>query len=496
LSERQLEKRNMNNERNLRVVIIGAGMAGILAAIKLREAGYRDLTVYEKGYDIGGTWRENTYPGLTCDTPSHNYTYSFAPNPEWTRHLPPGHEIQAYFQRVVADHGIRELIRFNEEVVRCEYLHGQWHLQTRAGRSDRADVLIAATGVLHHPSQPDIPGLDTFAGTCFHSARWDHDVPLDGKRIGIIGNGSTGSQLVASLVKRARVTHFQRTAQWIMPVTNELFSEAQRDAFRRDPQLLHDLKFDPDYMAKVRLFTTAVADAESPEAAQIEAVCAAHLEQSILDPALREKLRPGYRAACKRLIFSPDYYQAIQQPNAELVTDGIERVEPAGVRTRDGRLHELDVLALATGFNAHLFMRPAQVIGRGGIRLDDVWAKRPSAYLAIAIPEFPNLFMLNGPTGPVGNFSLIEIAEMEWAYISQLLDLLKRGECQEISVRREAMDAYEQRRLDKARTTIFGSGCKSWYLDAEGVPSTWPWDYAAFEQAMAAPRLEDYELLG
>jgi cation diffusion facilitator CzcD-associated flavoprotein CzcO len=281
-----------------------------------------------------------------------------------------------------------------------------------------------------------------------------------------------------------------------MPVTNELFSEAQRDAFRRDPQLLHDLKFDPDYMAKVRLFTTAVADAESPEAAQIEAVCAAHLEQSILDPALREKLRPSYRAACKRLIFSPDYYQAIQQPNAELVTDGIERVEPAGVRTRDGRLHELDVLALATGFNAHLFMRPAQVIGRGGIRLDDVWAKRPSAYLAIAIPEFPNLFMLNGPTGPVGNFSLIEIAEMEWAYISQLLDLLKRGECQEISVRREAMDAYEQRRLDKARTTIFGSGCKSWYLDAEGVPSTWPWDYAAFEQAMAAPRLEDYELLG
>ncbi len=178
------------------------------------------------------------------------------------------------------------------------------------------------------------------------------------------------------------------------------------------------------------------------------------------------------------------------------MTDGIERVEPAGVRTRDGRLHELDVLAFATGFNAHLFMRPAQVIGRGGIRLDDVWAKRPSAYLAIAIPEFPNLFMLNGPTGPVGNFSLIEIAEMEWAYISQLLDLLKRGECQEISVRREAMDAYEQRRLDKARTTIFGSGCKSWYLDAEGVPSTWPWDYAAFEQAMAAPRLEDYELLG
>lgn len=485
----------MNTDRNLRVVIMGAGMAGILAAIKLREAGYQDLTVYEKGDDVGGTWRENTYPGLTCDTPSHNYTYSFAPNPEWTRQLPPGAEIQAYFRRVVADYRIRELIRFNEEIVHCEYRDGQWHLQTRTGRRDCADVLIAATGVLHHPSYPSLPGLETFEGAYFHSARWDHSVPLDGKRIGIIGNGSTGTQLVAALVKRAQVKHFQRTAQWVMPVTNDLFTEAQRSAFRCDPQLLHDLKYDPTYMAKVRHFTTAVADAASPEAAQIEAVCAAHLEQSIADPVLREKLRPTYRAACKRLIFSPDYYQAIQQPNAELINDGIERIEPTGVRTRDGKLHELDVLALATGFNAHLFMRPTQVIGRGGVSLDAVWAKRPSAYLSIAIPEFPNLFMLNGPTGPVGNFSLIEIAEMEWAYISQLLDLLKSGGYREISVRHEAMLAYEQRRLEKAKTTVFGSGCTSWYLDADGVPSTWPWDYAAFEQAMASPTLEDYELV-
>jgi cation diffusion facilitator CzcD-associated flavoprotein CzcO len=485
----------MNIDRNLRVVVIGAGMAGILAAIKLREAGYRDLTVYEKGADVGGTWRENTYPGLTCDTPSHNYTYSFAPNPEWTRQLPPGAEIQTYFRQVVADYRIRELIRFNEEIVHCEYRDSQWHLQTRTGRRDQADVLIAATGVLHHPSYPSLPGLETFEGACFHSARWDHSVTLDGKRIGIIGNGSTGTQLVAALVKRAQVKHFQRTAQWVMPVTNDLFTEAQRTAFRSDPQLLHDLKYDPTYMAKVRHFTTAVADAASPEAAQIEAVCATHLEQSIVDPVLREKLRPTYRAACKRLIFSPDYYQAIQQPNADLVNDGIERIEPTGVRTRDGKLHELDVLALATGFNAHLFMRPTQVIGRGGVSLDEVWAKRPSAYLSIAIPEFPNLFMLNGPTGPVGNFSLIEIAEMEWAYISQLLDLLKSGRCREISVRREAMHAYEQRRLEKAKTTVFGSGCTSWYLDAEGVPSTWPWDYAAFEQAMACPNLEDYELV-
>lgn len=486
-----------SNQTELRFVVIGAGMAGILALIKLREAGYNNVVCYEKGSSVGGTWRENTYPGLHCDTPAHNYAYSFALNPDWSHYLAPGPEIHEYFERVVDEFKVRDLIRLNEEVNRCAYSDGHWHIETKSGIQDQADVVIAATGVLHHPSYPKIDGLESFEGTCFHTARWDHSVPLDGKRIGIIGNGSTGVQLVSALVSRAsKVKHFQRTAQWIMPVPNPAYTEEQKAAFRANPQLLQDLKYDENYFRNVKNFTTAVADANSAEIAEIEAICKQNLEQSVHDPVLQEKLRPNYQAACKRLIFSPDYYEAIQRSNAELVTEGIERVEAKGIRTRDGRLHELDVIALATGFHAHKFMRPIKVTGRNGVELDNFWAKRPTAYLAISMPDFPNFFMLNGPTGPVGNFSLTEIAEFEWDYIAQLIEMLSSGRCREISVTREAMADYEEKRIAKAKKTVFGSGCSSWYLDAEGVPSTWPWDHDAFEQAMKQPKLEDYELVG
>ena len=482
------------NPRSLRFVILGAGMAGILAGIKLLQAGRRDFTIYEKADRLGGTWRENTYPGLTCDVPSHAYTYSFAPNPDWSRHLPPGAEIQDYFERTADGYGVRDFIRFNEEIVRCEYQGGRWQLETRGGHRDQADVVIAATGVLHHPSQPDIPGLERFQGTLFHTARWDHSVPLDGRRVGVVGNGSTGVQIISALAGRAgKVSHFQRTAQWIMPVENGYFSEEQKQAFRDDPELLRYMQNEPQYVANVERFTNAIIDADSPEMAQIEAIVRDNLEQSVADPVLREKLRPNYRAACKRLIFSPDYYRAIQHPDAELVTAGIECVEEHGVRTRDGRLHELDVLALATGFKADMFLRPMQVTGRDGARLDEFWAKRPQAYLAVSMPQFPNLFMLNGPTGPVGNFSLIDIAEKQWAYIEQLIARLEHG-TREISVTPAAMDAYEERRIDAAKNTIFASGCRSWYLDAEGVPASWPWSYRDFADAMAAPQLDCFDI--
>ncbi len=480
---------------DIRIIIIGAGMAGILAGIKLKEAGYRNFVIYEKADRIGGTWRENTYPGLTCDVPSHAYTYSFEPNPDWSRHLPPGDEIQDYFERTVDKYGIRDFMRFNEEIVRCEFADGVWSIETRGGTRDQAPVVIAATGVLHHPRMPDIPGMDRFQGALFHTARWDHSVPLDGRRIGVVGNGSTGVQIISALAGRAaKLQHFQRTAQWIMPVENGFFSEEQKQAFRNDPELLRYMQNEPEYLASVKRFTDAIVKVDSPEMAQIEAVVLENLEKSVRDPVLKEKLRPNYRAACKRLIFSPDYYEAIQHPNSELVTEGIECIEETGIRTCDGQLHELDVIALATGFKADMFMRPMNVVGRDGVRLNDIWEKRPSAYLAVTMPDFPNLFMLNGPTGPVGNFSLIDIAERQWGYIEQLLDRLRRGENREISVRPEAMMDYDQRRIAAAKTTIFGSGCSSWYLDAEGVPATWPWTYQDFADAMQAPELAQFDL--
>ncbi|GAB3103888.1 NAD(P)/FAD-dependent oxidoreductase [Aestuariicella hydrocarbonica] len=481
--------------RELRFVIIGAGMAGILSAIKLREAGFQNVTIYEKAARIGGTWRENTYPGLTCDVPSHSYTYSFAPNPDWSQIMPPGGEIQRYFEGIVADYRV-DNIAFNQEVIRCEFDGDRWQLETAAGIKDSADFVIAATGVLHHPRWPDIKGADSFAGALFHSAQWDHAVPLEGKRIGIIGNGSTGVQIVSELAPRAaKLCHFQRTPQWIMPIENRPFTNEEKQALRSDPALLHQVQNDPTLNASIERFSEAIVDPDSDAMHEIETLVIGNLDNSVSDPVLREKLRPDYRVACKRLIFSTDYYEKVQHPNAELVVEGIECIEPAGVRTKDGRLIELDVIVFATGFHADQFMRPMNVTGRNGTLLNEVWTPKPTAYMAISIPEFPNLFMLNGPNGPVGNFSLIEIAEQQWHYISQLIDKVASGECRHIAATREALEAFDKARISAAKTTVFGSGCQSWYLDAEGVPATWPWSRARFAEEMQAPKLDAFEML-
>ena len=477
----------------LRIAVIGAGMAGILSAIKLTEAGYADFTVYEKGDGFGGTWRENTYPGLACDVPSHLYSYSFALTPDWSHRFSPGQEIHAYFERVAREHGVEQKTRFGDEVTRCEFIDGRWHLETVHGHHDDVDVVIAATGVLHHPRLPDIEGLDTFEGRAFHSARWDHDVKLEGARLGVVGTGSTAIQIVAGVVDRvAELSLFQRTAQWIMPQENPAYTAEERAAFRDDPARLGDLH---TYLAEAfGIFANAVIDADSAGIKMIEDTCLANLENNVRDPELRERLRPTYRAACKRLIISPDFYDAIQRPNAELVTDPIERIEPRGVRTADGRLHELDVLVLATGFKANAFMRPMAIIGRDGVRLDDEWAKRPNAYLSISIPDFPNFFMLNGPNGPVGNFSLIEVAELQFGYILQLLEQLRAGECREISATRDAMEAFEELRTEASAKTVWVTGCQSWYLDDRGIPATWPWSFDRFREEMRAPKPAAFEL--
>jgi cation diffusion facilitator CzcD-associated flavoprotein CzcO len=479
-----------------RFVVVGAGMAGILSAVRLVEAGFTDVTVYEKADSLGGTWRENTYPGVACDVPSHLYSYSFAPNPEWSHVFSPGAEIRDYLSDVARRHGVDSRIRYGTEVSRLEYADGRWRLETAGGDTDEADVVIAATGVLHHPSYPDIEGIDSFGGAAFHSARWDHSVPLEGARVGVVGTGSTAVQIIGSIVDTVGELHlFQRTAQWVLPVPNRPFTEEERAQYQADPAAMRDLR---DELSKTFTegFANAVVDAESPQVKMLQELCKANLEHSVADPELRERLRPNYRAACKRLIISPNFYEAIQRPNARLVTEGIERVERDGVRTADDRLHELDVLVLATGFRVDRFMRPIEVVGRNGVTLDAVWAKRPSAYLSVSIPEFPNLFMLNGPNGPVGNFSLIDVAELQFAYIMQLVERLAAGECREVCATHEATEQFEADRVEAAKSTVWVTGCRSWYLDDRGVPAVWPWTFDRFREEMAAPRLEDYDLVG
>lgn len=480
---------------SLRAVIVGAGMAGIAAAVRLREAGLADVAIYEKGDRIGGTWRENTYPGIACDVPSHLYSYSFAPNPDWTHTFAPGDEIRDYLERVARDHGVDRLVTFGAEVTSLEWRDGRWELATADGRGDTADVVVAATGVLHHPAYPDIPGLEEFKGAMFHSARWDHDVELAGARVGVVGTGSSAVQMAGALVDTVgELRLFQRTAQWILPTPNPPIGEEVRAAFREDPDSMRALRVELSKMFTGG-FANAVVNADSPALAKLEALCRENLETSVADPELRERLRPTYRAACKRLVVSPTFYGAIQRPNATLVTERIERVEPAGVRTADGALHALDVLVLATGFRVDRFLRPMSVTGRGGASLDDAWAQRPYAYLSVSIPGFPNLFLLNGPNGPVGNFSLIDVAENQLDYILQLVALLADGRAREISASPAATARFEAERVEAARRTVWVTGCRSWYLDDRGIPAVWPWTVDRFRQVMRRPELGDYEIV-
>jgi cation diffusion facilitator CzcD-associated flavoprotein CzcO len=479
--------------RDLRFIIIGAGMSGILSAIKLREAGIDDFAIYEKADRLGGTWRENTYPGIACDVPSHFYCYSFAVNPDWSHRFSPGAEIQAYFENVARRYGVDSLIQYGKEITRCTFENGRWKIEMGDGSVDVGDFVIAATGVLHHPNYPHFEGLDSFAGAAFHSARWNHEVQLAGERIGVVGTGSSAIQIVGALVDRvAQLTLFQRTPQWIMPMGNPAYSEEEKGTFRGHPETITQLRAEISRMFTDG-FSNHLADVNSPQLQAIHDACVANLENSVKDPALREKLRPNYRAACKRLIMSENFYDAIQRPNARLVTEGIERVEKSGVRTRDGKLHELDVLVLATGFRVDRFMRPMEVVGRNGITLDDLWAENPFAYMAISIPDFPNLFMLNGPNSPVGNFSLIEVAELQFSYILQLVEQVRSGARTQVSASRAAANRFDAERKEAAKKTIWNSGCKSWYLDADGLPTAWPWTFDRFREEMSKPRLDDYE---
>ncbi len=483
-----------SSNSDLRIVIIGAGMAGILTAIKCREAGFNNFVIYEKASGIGGTWRENTYPGIACDVPAHLYSYECAPNPNWSQMFAPGGEIFDYFKRVAEQFNVGESIHFNETVTACEYYNGHWSIETNKGRKDTATFVIAATGVLHHPKIPEFEGLSAFKGSCFHSARWDHNVPLDGKRIGVVGTGSTAVQITCALSGRAsKFKLFQRSAQWIMPMENPHYSVEEQENFAQNPERLKALveKFE-DVM--INTIANAVINADSALMKNVEQACANNLKDNVHDPALRASLTPDYRAGCKRLVFSMDFYEAIQKPSAELVTSGIERITENGVLTKDGTEHELDVLVLATGFHPDRFVRPARVLGVDGIDLDEVWKDRPSAYMSVSIPKFPNFFMVNGPNSPIGNFSLIRISEFQLGYILQLMETVRSDRCKAICASEKATLEFDERRIAAAAPSIWSTGCNSWYLDKQGIPMSWPWSYNRFAEEMTAPKFSDFEL--
>ncbi len=483
----------MTGNRPLRIAILGAGASGIMAAIKLREAGYRDISIFEKASDLGGTWRDNRYPGITCDVPSHAYRYSFAPNPDWSRVCAPGAEILQYVRRTAEQFGVTDLIRYDSEVTSAGFLDGQWKLATVKGDQGLFDVVITATGVLHHPVWPDIPGLEDFTGQAFHSARWNDDVTLAGKRVAVIGTGSTAIQIVgASVDQVAQLSLFQRTAQWVLPLPNRDYAPEELAMYRADPALL-EAEYAQMTNRMNRTFSAAVVG-ENPEAYEkIVTACQEHLEL-VQDPDLRKQLTPDYPVGCKRLVMSGDFYAAIQHPNARLVTAGIAQFCPEGIRTTDGEVHPFDVIVLATGFDTHRFFRPMQVRGPGGRTLDSAWAEGNEGYLTVAVPGFPNWFMIGGPTSPIGNFSWLLTAETQFAYICKLIDRIADRPGAAIAPKAVAADAFNQAVRDRLPQTVWAGGCQSWYIDNSGNIASWPWTFDKFQQDLAEPNWADFEI--
>ncbi|WP_156687860.1 flavin-containing monooxygenase [Mycobacterium sp. Marseille-P9652] len=482
----------MTQKRCLRIAIIGAGMSGLCMAAKLQDAGIDSFTIFEKADDVGGTWRDNTYPGLTCDVPSRYYSYSFRPNPNWSHWLPPGGEIQAYFRQVADERGIRPHIRFGTDVTAARYDDGTWRLTTPDGE-ETFDVLVTATGVLRVPRYPDIPGRDTFSGPAFHSSRWDHSVSLSDKRIGLIGTGSTGVQITAELGGKVRgLKIFQRTAQWVYPMPNPRYSGLTRAALSRWPVLNSLPYLFWGWLFRHLLGRAPIRPGWQRRLAQAE--CRWNLRLSVRDPELRAKLTPTYQPMCKRQVMAGHFYRSVQQPGVEVITDAIDHIEPRGVVTADGALHELDLLVFATGFDARAYVRPMQVIGEGGIALDDAWADGPKAYRSVAVPGFPNMFMMMGPHSPIGNQSLIPIAEDQANYVMWWIERLRDGTVRAAAPTEAATKQYNEDMKAAMPQTIWVSGCNSWYLGKDGLPELFPWTPEAHHELLREPVLADFDV--
>jgi len=478
-----------DSKRPIEICIIGAGMSGMAMGIRLRKAGIESFRIFEKAKSVGGTWRENSYPGLSCDVPSFFYSYSFEPKLDWSHRFSPGPEIRAYFEQVAIKYGLLPHIEFDTAIQGARFEDGAWTIETSTGERVRAEVLIDATGPLHIKKYPEIPGIESFEGAIFHSADWNHDIALEGRKIGVIGNGSTGVQMMTPLSEVAsKLTLFQRTPQWIYPIGNAPYSERQRARKQRFPILARIAR--AFYQKVFELSSVGVVKAGFFRR-RMASGCREHLK-TIADPALRAKLTPDYEPGCKRLILSTSFYPTMQKENVELVTEGIERIEAGGVVTRDGQLHELDVLVLATGFRAHAW-GVEQIVGRLGRTLKEAWTQGPRTYRSIMIPGFPNFFMMVGPNSPIGNISVIDVSETQANYILACIERIRGKRGVALEPKPEAALAFQKDLKEAMKGTVWVTGCDSWYIDSEGEPTLWPWSAGRFHEVMRKPDFADYE---
>lgn len=455
------------------VAIIGAGFGGLGMAMTLQRAGFAEFTVFERADDLGGVWRDNTYPGAACDVPSPLYSYSFATNATWPRRYSEQPDILSYLRRTAEEHGVLDRVRFGAEVVSAEFDPGtrRWRIMLAGGEVAEADVLIPAVGQLSRPAMPDIPGMETFAGKAFHSAQWDHDVDLAGKRIAVIGTGASAIQFVPRIQPDAgRMTIFQRSAPYVIPKPDRQYRRWHHWMFRALP---FTRKLGRAGVFTTGEFLTMCLTSAQPLGRLVRGLYRWQLRRQVPDERLRARLEPDYRIGCKRLLFSNDWYPAISQSNVDVVTEKILEICPTGVRTESG-VHEADVLIYGTGFKATEFLAPMRVTGLGGRELSAEWADGAHAYLGISVPGFPNMFLVYGPNTNLGGNSIISMMERQHRYILQILQEIAADKVSCVDVRRdvaERFDAEVQRRLADS----VWSTCGSWYRDDGGRISTnWP----------------------
>ncbi|MGW0245255.1 flavin-containing monooxygenase [Nocardia goodfellowii] len=479
--------------REPRIVIIGAGVSGIATAITLQRNGFQNFVILEKGSDVGGVWHWNRYPGLTCDVPSQLYQFGFAPNPKWSQVFAPGPEIQRYLADVVDQFDLRRQVRLNSEVVAARFTGTGWRVETGDGAVHEVDFVIAATGVLHHPAMPEIPGLDAFEGDVLHTARWDDAVPTAGRRIAVIGTGSTGVQVVSALQpEAARLTHFVRSPQWVIWAPMWLPQPGIVGAvLDRLPEVNKTLYRAGMLGAKV---FTDVVTRPSWRRRAVQEYARLSLRAQVRDPELRARLTPDYEPLCKRQVLSGSYYRALSARNAELVSAGIERVTSTGIRTTDGREHTVDLIILATGFQAHNYMRPMNLVGRDGLSIDEAWAKGPRAYRMTAVPGFPNFFTVLGPNSPTGSIPLHHAAEVTARYITAWIARWRAGEFDTVEVTEAATDRFAAEVTEALGPTVWNTGCNSWYFTEGGAIDLLPFDRGTMETMLAAPDDRDFQL--
>ena len=476
-------------------VIIGAGFGGLGMAIALRRAGIEDFVVLEKSGDVGGVWNDNTYPGAACDVPSHLYSFSFEPNARWSRAFAPQPEILAYLQHCARKYDLYRHVRLHSEVLGASYddTDGTWTVRLRNGEDLRARALITATGQLNRPLYPNLPGLERFAGAAFHTARWDHGVELRGKRVAIIGTGASAIQIVPTIVDRvAALSVFQRHAPYILPKPDREYAAWERELFAAVPGV--------QAFSRARWYTghelRVLGMLKFPSLMRmVQHVALGELQARVSDPELRRKLTPDYPIGCKRILLSNDYFSALCKPNAELLTTAITEVTERGLRTADGREHEFDVLIYGTGFKATELLAPMQLVGRGGVDLNEQWREGAEAYLGISVHRFPNLFMLYGPNTNLGHNSIVYMLESQIPYVVQALRALRTQGLRSMDVLPSVESEYNADLQALIKRSVWDQGCDSWYKTATGKhTNNWPGFTFSYRRLTHTLDLAHYQL--